>query len=163
MVNKIILVGRLGIDPECRTTPQGKEVCRFRMATDSGFGESRKTEWHTVVCFDKQAQFCRNYMRKGSLVYVEGRMTYGSYENKDGVKVNTAEVIANTVQSLGKNDNTGNAGGNFNVAQYDSPSYGGGNSYGGGYGGQTSAPAAPAAEPAAESFASGIDDGDWPF
>lgn len=159
MVNKIILVGRLGIDPECRTTPQGKDVCRFRMATDSGFGESRKTEWHTVVCFDKQAQFCRNYMRKGSLVYVEGRMTYGSYENKDGVKVNTAEVIANTVQSLGKNDNNSNAGGNFNVAQYDSPAYGGNSgSYGGGQ-----SQSAPVSEPAPESYASGISDDDFPF
>ena len=91
MVNKVILVGRLGKDPECRTAQSGKNVCRFTMATDSGFGASKKTDWHNVVCFDKQADFCKNYLRKGSLIYVEGRISYGEYE-KDGVKRYTTDI-----------------------------------------------------------------------
>ena len=156
MINKVILVGRLGKDPEKRTTPGGKVVCRFTLATDTGFGENRKTDWHNVVCFDRQADYVSNYLRKGSLVYVEGRITYGSYE-KDGVKRYTTDIIANSVQNLSGKGDSGAAGGNFDVAQYDSPAYGGGSSYGG---------SAPSASPAAptDSFADdGISNEDIPF
>ena len=154
MINKAILVGRLGKDPEKRTTPNGKVVCRFTMATDTGFGEKRTTDWHSIVCFDRQAEFVSNYLRKGSLVYVEGRISYNNYE-KDGQKRTFTEIIANTVQSLSGRNESGSAGGNFDVAQYDSPAYGGG-SYGG---------AAPSSQPApADSFADdGISNDDIPF
>lgn len=121
MVNKAILVGRLGMDPECRVSANGKSVCRMRLATDTGFGASKRTDWHTVVCFDKQADFCKTYLRKGSLVYVEGRISYSEYE-KDGVKRMSTDIMANTVQSLGGR-NESQAGGNFDPNAYDRPSY----------------------------------------
>ena len=163
MVNKAILVGRLGKDPEARTTPAGKTVCQFSLATDTGFGDKRTTDWHNIVCFDKQAEFCRNYMRKGSLVYVEGRITNRQYE-KDGVKQNITEIIANTVQSLGAKGESGGGAGNFDTSVYDSPSYGGGNSYGGqSYGAPASAPSSAPAP--ADSFGGddGISNDDIPF
>lgn len=123
MINKAILVGRLGKDPESRTTQSGKEVCRFTMATDSGFGQQKKTDWHSIVCFDRQAEFVKNYLRKGNLVYVEGRISYNEYE-KDGVKRYTTEIIASTVQSLGGKNESG--AGSFNAADSygsASPSY----------------------------------------
>ena len=154
MINKAILVGRLGKDPEKRTTPNGKVVCRFTMATDTGFGDKRTTDWHSIVCFERQAEFVSNYLRKGSLVYVEGRISYNSYE-KDGQKRTFTEIVANTVQSLSGRNESGGAGGNFDVAQYDAPAYGGG-SYGG---------SAPSSQPApADSFADdGISNDDIPF
>ncbi len=162
MINKAILVGRLGKDPEARTTPAGKTVCRFSLATDTGFGDKRTTDWHNIVCFDKQAEFCRNYMRKGSLVYVEGRITNRQYE-KDGVKQNITEIIANTVQSLGSKGETGGGAGNFDTSVYDSPAYGS-NSYGGqSYGAPASAPASSPAP--ADNFGGddGISNDDIPF
>ena len=154
MINKAILVGRLGKDPEKRTTPNGKVVCRFTMATDTGFGEKRTTDWHSIVCFDRQAEFVSNYLKKGALVYVEGRISYNSYE-KDGQKRTFTEIVANTVQSLSGRNESGAAGGNFDVAQYDSPAYGGG-SYG------SSAPSSQQAP--ADSFADdGISNDDIPF
>jgi single-strand DNA-binding protein len=139
MINKAILIGRLGKDPEKRTTPNGKVVCRFTMATDSGFGDNRKTDWHSIVCFDRQAEFVSNYLRKGSMVYVEGRISYNNYE-KDGQKRTFTEIVANTVQSLSSRNESGAAGGNFDVAQYDTPAYGGGS--------QSYGSSAPAAQPA---------------
>ncbi len=156
MVNKAILVGRLGKDPECRTAQSGKTVCKFSLATDTGFGDSKATDWHNIVCFDRQADFCKNYMRKGSLVYVEGRITNRSYE-KDGVKQFITEIIANTVQSLGGRGESQAPAGNFDANAYDAPSYGGGSSY-------QSAPAAP--KPAQnDSFGAGpdIESEDFPF
>ncbi len=156
MINKAILVGRLGRDPECRTTQSGKTVCNFTLATDTGFGDSKTTDWHRIVCFDRQADFCRNYMKKGSLVYVEGRISYRQYE-KDGVKQYITEIIASSVQSLQSRGESQGAAGNFDVNVYDSPSYGGG-SY-------NSAPA-PQAQSAADSFGgdvAGIPNDDIPF
>lgn len=120
MVNKAILIGRLGKEPECRTAQSGKMVCRFSLATDSGYGQSKKTDWHTIVCFDKQAEFCKNYLHKGSLVYIEGRISYGEYE-KDGVKRYTTEIMANTVQSVGGRNESAQSGGSFDPNHYDSP------------------------------------------
>ena len=128
MINKAILVGRLGRDPECRATQSGKTVCNFTLATDTGFGDSRTTDWHRIVCFDRQADFCKNYMRKGSLVFVEGRISYRQYE-KDGVKQYITEIIANNIQSLQSRAESQGAAGNFDVNVYDSPAYGGASSY----------------------------------
>jgi single-strand DNA-binding protein len=163
MINKAILVGRLGKDPECRSTQSGKTVCNFTLATDTGFGDSRTTDWHRIVCFDRQAEFCRNYMRKGSLVYVEGRISYRQYE-KDGVKQYVTEIIANSVQSLQSRAESQGAAGNFDVNVYDSPAYGGGNSYNApSYGASGSAPASAPAP--ADNFGGdgGIPNDDIPF
>lgn len=105
MLNKVMLIGRLGHSPELRQTQQGKSVCTFTMATDTGYGENKKTDWHKVTVFDKAADKCAKYLRKGSSVYVEGRLSYDTYE-KDGIKRTTVKIIANDVRFVGaKSDN----------------------------------------------------------
>jgi len=114
-VNKVILVGRLGQKPELKYTASQMAVINLSVATT----ESRKdrdgnykdeTEWSRVVVFGKTAEFVANYLDKGALVYVEGRLQTRSWENKEGVKVTTTEVMANAVTSLGsapKRDDSG--------------------------------------------------------
>ena len=104
MLNKVMLIGRLGRDPERKTTQSGKSVCTFTLATDTGWGDNKKTDWHSVTAFDKTADSCTKYLHKGSLVYIDGRIAYDSYE-KDGVKRTSTKIIANDVRFLGaKND-----------------------------------------------------------
>lgn len=106
MVNKVTLIGRLGRSPELRHAQSGKSICTFTLATDSGFGDNRKTDWHNITTFEKVADNCAKYLRKGALVYVEGRITYDTYE-KDGIKRTTVKIIANDVRFVGaKSDNT---------------------------------------------------------
>ncbi len=105
MLNKVMLIGRLGHSPELRQTQQGKSVCTFTMATDTGYGENKKTDWHKVTVFDKAADKCAKYLHKGSSVYVEGRLSYDTYE-KDGIKRTAVKIIANDVRFIGaKSDN----------------------------------------------------------
>ena len=96
MLNKVMLIGRLGRDPELKTTQSGKSVCSFTLATDTGYGDNKKTDWHNITVFDKAADNCAKFLRKGSPVYVEGRISYDAYE-KDGIKHTTTKIIANTV------------------------------------------------------------------
>ena len=96
MLNKVMLIGRLGRDPERKTTQSGKSVCTFTLATDTGYGDNKKTDWHNITVFDKTADNCAKYLHKGSPAYVEGRISYDSYE-KDGIKHTTTKIIANTV------------------------------------------------------------------
>jgi single-strand DNA-binding protein len=106
-VNKVILVGNLGRDPEVRATPSGQSVCNFSVATTERFtdraGQQRdQTEWHNVVVWGKQADLCGQYLKKGRQVYVEGRLTTRQYEAKDGTgKRYRTEVVAQRVQFLG--------------------------------------------------------------
>ncbi len=106
-VNKVILIGRLGNDPELRYTPSGAAVCNFSLATsevwnDKNSGQkNERTEWHRVVVWGKQAEHCNNYLSKGRQAYIEGRLQTRSWEDKDGVKKYTTEIIANTVQFIG--------------------------------------------------------------
>jgi single-strand DNA-binding protein len=105
MVNKVILIGRLGKDPEVRYTPDGTMVTNFNLATDEGYkdksGEKvQKTEWHRIVTFGKLAEICGNYLVKGKLVFVEGRIQTRSWEDKDGIKRFTTEIVANNMQML---------------------------------------------------------------
>lgn len=112
-INKVILVGRLGQDPEVRYTPDGTAVTTFSVATsrewnDKNSGERKEqTEWHRIVTFRKLAEICGQYLSKGRQVYVEGRMQTRSWEDKDGVKRYTTEVVADTVQFLGSKDTSG--------------------------------------------------------
>lgn len=99
MLNKVMLIGRLGRDPERKTTQSGKSVCTFTLATDTGYGDNKKTDWHNITVFDKTADNCAKYLHKGSPAYVEGRIAYDSYE-KDGIKHTTTKIIANTVEIL---------------------------------------------------------------
>src|SRR5438045_3564274 len=98
-VNRVFLIGRLGRDPEMRYTPQGQAVTTFSLATDRPVraGAERETEWHSVVCWEKTAEFAGEYLAKGRLVFVGGRLTYRTWEGRDGVKRRTAEVVANEV------------------------------------------------------------------
>ena len=105
MVNKVILIGRLGKDPEVRYTPDGAMVTNFNLATDEQWkdkdGEKiQKTEWHKIVTFGKLAEICGNYLVKGKLVFIEGRIQTRSWEDKDGNKRFTTEIIAANMQML---------------------------------------------------------------
>ena len=105
MVNKAILIGRLGKDPEVRYTPDGTMIINFNLATDEQWkdknGEKvQKTEWHRIVTFGKLAEICGNYLVKGKLVFVEGRIQTRSWEDKEGVKRYTTEIVANNMQML---------------------------------------------------------------
>jgi single-strand DNA-binding protein len=107
MVNKVILVGRLGRDPETRYTSSGQAVCNFTMATDENFksrtGErQQRTEWHRIVMWGKLAEIAQQYLKKGSLVYIEGRLQTRQWDDKrDGSKKQTTEVVANGMKMLG--------------------------------------------------------------
>ncbi len=105
MINKAILVGRLGADPEVRYTPDGSMVTNFRIATDEQWkdksGEKvQKTEWHRIVTFGKLAEICGKYLVKGKLVFVEGRIQTRVWEDKEGNKRSTTEIIASNMQML---------------------------------------------------------------
>lgn len=105
MVNKVILVGRLGRDPEVRYTADGTMVTNFTMATDESYkdknGEKvQKTEWHRIVTYRKLAEICGNYLTKGKMVFIEGKIQTRSWEDKDGVKRSTTEIIANDMKML---------------------------------------------------------------
>lgn len=105
MINKAILVGRLGKDPEVRYTPDGTMVTNFNLATDEQWkdknGEKvQKTEWHRIVTFGKLAEICGNYLVKGKLVFIEGRIQTRNWEDKEGVKRYTTEIVANDMKML---------------------------------------------------------------
>jgi len=105
-VNKVILVGRLGRDPETRYTSGGQAVANFTLATDETFkdrsGERQKrTEWHRIVLWGKLAEISQQYLKKGMLVYIEGRIQTRQWEDKrDGQKKSTTEIVANVMRML---------------------------------------------------------------
>ena len=105
-VNKAILIGNLGRDPELRYTQSGQAVTNFSLATSENWtdknGErTEKTEWHRIVAWGKTAELCAQYLSKGRPVYIEGRLQTRDWEDKEGVKRQTTEIVANTVQFLG--------------------------------------------------------------
>ncbi|HUP56347.1 MAG TPA: single-stranded DNA-binding protein [Bdellovibrionota bacterium] len=105
-VNKVILVGRLGQNPEVRYTPSGAAVANFSVATNENWTDKQgqkqeRTEWHRVVVWGKLAELCNQYLSKGRQVYLEGRLQTREWEDKTGVKKYTTEVHAQTVQFLG--------------------------------------------------------------
>ena len=105
MVNKAILIGRLGADPEVRYTPDGTMVVNFRIATDESYRNKQgekvlKTEWHRIVVFGKLAEICGSYLGKGRLVFLEGRLQTRTWDDKDGNKRAVTEIIANNMQML---------------------------------------------------------------
>ncbi|MFG1500888.1 single-stranded DNA-binding protein [Halobacteriovorax sp. XZX-3] len=105
-VNKVILVGRLGQDPELKYTPSGMAVCNFSLATgeswtDKNGQKQERTEWHRVVVWGKLAELCGQYLAKGRQAYLEGQLQTRSWEDKDGNKRYTTEINARTIQFLG--------------------------------------------------------------
>jgi len=144
-VNKVILVGRLGKDPELRSIPSGTSVAKFSLATDERFTDKNgdkqeRTEWHNIVVWGKLAEICGQYLRKGKLVYIEGSIRTDSWDDKEtGVKKYRTEIVANTMQMLDKKGDD----------------EGGGYSGGGGY-----RKAAPASAPAGGGRGGEIEDDD---
>ena len=116
-VNKVILVGNLGQDPQSRAMPSGKAVVNLRIATtdqwrDKQTGENKEnTEWHTVVMFDRLAEIAAEYLRKGSQVYIEGKLRTRKWQDKEGNDRYSTEIVANEMQMLGGRGGGGGGGG----------------------------------------------------
>ncbi|MDO4708326.1 MAG: single-stranded DNA-binding protein [Pseudomonadota bacterium] len=183
-INKVILVGNLGNDPETSYTQSGMTVTKISLATttvrkDRDGMQQEKTEWHRVTFFGKLAEIAAEYLRKGRQVYVEGRLSYGSYE-KDGVRHYTTDIIADEMQMLGgggRGDDGGFGGGyeqrgpRQQPAQRREPQQQGGyadDGYGNNYGssqGSSRAPQRQSSPPPAADFGGGdgFDDDDIPF
>lgn len=106
-INKVILIGNLGRDPEVRYTPSGAAVCNLRLATTRNWknrdtGERQEeTEWHSVVLYDRQAEVAGEYLKKGRSVYIEGRLQTRKYTDKDGVEKYSTEIVADRMQLIG--------------------------------------------------------------
>ncbi len=104
-VNKVILVGRLGKDPEVKFTQGGVAIARFSMATDETWKDQsgerqQRTEWHNIVAWRKLAEICGQYLNKGKLIYIEGRLQTRSWDDKEGNKRTTTEIQADTMVML---------------------------------------------------------------
>ena len=113
MVNKVILIGNLGQDPELRTTGGGTAVCNLRIATsrrrkDQQSGQwNDETEWHTVVCFGRTAENAANYLRKGRQVYIEGRLQTRKWQDRNGNDRWSTEVVTEELKFIGSHDGGG--------------------------------------------------------
>ncbi len=105
-VNRVILVGRLGKDPEMRYTPNGTAVCKFSLATDEAWRDQsgqlqKRTEWHNIVAWTKLAETCQKLLTKGKQIYVEGRIQTRQWDDRDGNKRTTTEIVIGTMRLLG--------------------------------------------------------------
>jgi single-strand DNA-binding protein len=159
-INKVIIIGNLGKDPEVRYTPNGSAVCNITVATsrqwkDKNSGEKQEeTEWHRIVFFDRMAEIAGEYLKKGRPVYVEGRLKTRKWTDKDGVEKYTTEIMAENMQLLGGREGGGGGGDEGGGGGYSRSSQGGGDR------GERSAPASrPASRPAPKS-STGFDDMD---
>jgi len=167
-INKVILIGNLGKDPEVRYMPSGSAICNNTVATSRQWknkesGEKmEETEWHRVSLFDRLAEVAGEYLKKGRSVYIEGRLKTRKWTDKDGVERYTTEVIADVMQLLGSREGMGGGAG-------------GGDEDGGGYSSERAAPpqrsapasrpSTPASRPAPKASSTGFDnmDDDIPF
>ena len=100
-INKAILVGHVGNDPEIRYTSNGKAVANFHLATTQKWDGNEKTQWHKIVAWGKTAELCEKYVKKGDPLYVEGSIEYRQWEDKDGNRQYTTEIIVREIQFLG--------------------------------------------------------------
>ncbi len=152
-VNKVILVGRLGRDPETRYTGGGQAVANFSVATDESYkdknGERQKrTEWHKIVVWGKQAEIAQQYLKKGSLIFIEGRIQSREWQDKEGQKRTSFEIVANNFRMLGGRAEGAAAGGGGGTArsggdEFESHAAPADDSYSGGGGGGAPAGAGP--------------------
>ena len=120
-VNKVILVGRLGRDPETRYTAGGQAVCNFSLATDESFksksGERQKrTEWHRIVAWGKKAEFAQQYLKKGQEIYVEGSIRTNEWTDKENQKRTSFEIVATDFRFIGSKQDSGGSGYRSNAA-----------------------------------------------
>ena len=159
-INKVILIGNLGRDPEVRYTPSGAAVCNVTIATsrnwkDKASGDKvEETEWHRVVFYDRLAEIAGEYLKKGRSVYVEGRLKTRKWTDKDGVEKYTTEIVADNMQMLGGREGMG--GGD----EGGGGSRGYGREGGGAESGSRPAQRPPAAKPAPAKSSTGFDDMD---
>jgi len=130
-INKVIIVGNLGQDPETRYMPSGSAVTNFTVATNESWkdkqtGEQKdRTEWHRVAMFNRLAEIAAEYLRKGSQVYIEGKLRTRKWQGQDGNDRYTTEIIADEMQMLGGRGGAGGAGGDFGGAPSRGKSGGG--------------------------------------
>jgi single-strand DNA-binding protein len=176
-INKVILVGNLGADPEVRYTGSGTAITNLRIATseqwtDKQTGQKQdRTEWHRVVLFGKLGEIAGEYLKKGRQVYIEGSLRTSKYTDKDGVERYTTDIIGNEMQMLGGGGEGGGmgggGGGGYQQRQQGGGGQrrGGGDDFGGGGGGYSNAPQrqpAPAQD-TGPAFNNNFDDDDIPF
>jgi single-strand DNA-binding protein len=165
-VNKVILIGNLGADPETRAMPSGATVANLRIATtenwkDRTSGENQeRTEWHRVALFGKLAEIAGEYLRKGSQVYIEGSLRTRKWQDKQGNERFSTEIVGNEMQMLGGRGGGGGGGGEGGGGGYGRGGGGGGGGGEGGYGasrggGSRQAPPDEYGEPAAPAGGSG--------
>lgn len=126
MVNRVLLIGRLGADPEVRYTPDGTMIVNFRIATDETYKNKQgekvsKTEWHRIVVFGRLAEICGNYLGKGRLVFIEGKLQTRTWDDKDGNKRSLTEILATNMQML---ESKGQGRGQDAVMDEPMPAYG---------------------------------------
>jgi single-strand DNA-binding protein len=132
-INKVIIIGNLGKDPEVRHTPQGQAVANFPVATSESWNDKQgqkqeRTEWHRIVVWGKLAELCGKYLSKGRKAYIEGRLQTRAWDDKEGQKRYTTEIVANTVQFLDS------AGASSDRGAGAMSAGGGGSDYGSGFG-----------------------------
>jgi single-strand DNA-binding protein len=175
-VNKVIVVGNLGKDPETRYSPNGGAICNVRIATtrnwkDKATGEKKEeTEWHSVVFYDRLAEIAGEYLKKGRSVYVEGRLKTRKWQDKEGQDRYTTEIIASEMQLLGSREGMGGGdrlpaddGGGYNRESYGDGGGGGGAARAGGGGARSGGGGgASARKPAPATGLTDMDD-DIPF
>jgi single-strand DNA-binding protein len=160
-VNKVILIGNLGKDPEIRYTQKGTAVANFTVATTESWGggdgseKQEKTEWHNIVAWARLAEICNQYLQKGRQVYIEGRIQTRKWDDKEGNTRYTTEIVAQNMQMLGSREGGGGGG------EYEGGGGGGGYSDGGGGGGGGGG--ASGGGPAPSGPDGGVSDDDIPF
>jgi single-strand DNA-binding protein len=137
MINKVILVGNLGADPETRTAASGTVVSNIRIATNERVRDREgnwgdHTEWHRVVCFGRTAENVSRFLHKGSQVYIEGRIRTRKWQNREGQDQYTTEVVADQVRFLGRRGDSGTSGGGGYSRDPEPSQPSGGGGYGGG-------------------------------
>jgi single-strand DNA-binding protein len=130
-VNKVILVGNLGADPEVRTSPNGSVIANLRLATGEAWKDQQgqlqeRTEWHRIVMFGRTAEIARDYLKKGSKLYIEGRLQTRKWQDKNGQDQYTTEIVANEMQMLdrasgGESSGAPQGGGYSQSSGYNAP------------------------------------------
>lgn len=130
-INKVIIVGNLGQDPELRYTGSGTAVCNLRIATNESYKDSSgewvdRTEWHSVVAWARLAEICNEYLKKGSQVYIEGSLQTRNYDDKDGITRYTTEIKAREMMMLGGRGDGGGFGGASSGGERQTASVGAG-------------------------------------
>ena len=137
-VNKVILIGNLGKDPEVRHLEGGVAVARFPIATSESFKDKsgqrqERTEWHNIVVWRGLAEVAEKYLKKGNSVYIEGKLRTNNYQDKDGIQRYSTEIVADNMTMLGGRNDAGNGGGgNYQESAASPAASSGSSSYGGG-------------------------------